>query len=152
MALAGILGIVVLLGSGLVAGVLFAVALSVMPALIAMPADRYVEARQLLGRNYDPTMPILVGTSTVLDVALAVLARTGSARALFAVSALLLLGVSVVSQTRNVPINRRLGKLDPDAIPREWDDPRLRWRNWHLVRTGFALLALAGNAAAIVSI
>lgn len=151
MALAQILGITALLGSGLVAGVLFAVALSVMPALIAMPADHYVEAHQLLGRHYDPIMPILVGTSTMADVALAVLAQTAWMRMLFAGSALLLLGVMVISQTRLVPINRRVGELDPNVIPHGWDDPRLRWRNWHLVRTTFALLALVMNAAAIVS-
>jgi len=68
-----VLSIVELLGSGLTAGVLFAVALSVLPALFAMPMDRYIETHRLLGRNWDPTMPVIVLTSTAVDVALAVL-------------------------------------------------------------------------------
>src|SRR5205814_8735355 len=46
------LRIAVLLGSGVTAGVLFAVAVSVVPALRDLAPDRYVEAHQLLGRNW----------------------------------------------------------------------------------------------------
>lgn len=63
-----------LVGSGIVAGVLFAVALSVVPAMRAMPPDRYVYTHQLLGRNWDPTMPLLVLTTAAADTGLAVVA------------------------------------------------------------------------------
>ena len=52
---ATVLGVLAVLGSGVVAGVLFAVALSVLPALFAMPMDRYAYAHKLIGRNWDPT-------------------------------------------------------------------------------------------------
>ena len=144
----GVLGVLVLLGSGIVAGVLFAVALSVLPAMAAMPADRYVYTHQLLGRNWDPTMPVVVLTSTVVDVLLAVFAEP---RALFAAAAVLLLAVSVVSHFCNVPINRRVKSLDPAGIPADWSDPRPLWRRWHLLRTALAVVALVLNAVAVVS-
>jgi uncharacterized membrane protein len=143
-----VLGVTALLGSGVTAGVLFAVALSVLPAMFAMPADRYVYAHQLIGRNWDPTMPIIVLGSTVLDIVLSVLV-SGPARTLFIAGAVLLLGVSVVSHFCNVPINRRVKTIDPQEIPPDWADPRPLWRRWHLLRTALAMLGLLVNGVAI---
>jgi uncharacterized membrane protein len=143
-----VLEVAVLLGSGTVAGVLFAVALSTLPALIAMPPGRYIYAHKLLGRNWDPTMPAIVLGSTVLDI---VLAFTAARAALFAVAAVLLAGVSVVSHFANVPINKVMRTLDPDDMPERFDDPRPLWRRWHHLRTALALLALIVNATAIAT-
>jgi uncharacterized membrane protein len=151
MAVVDVLGVTVLLGSGVTAGVLFAVALSVLPAMFAMPTDRYVYAHQLIGRNWDPTMPIIVLSSTLLDIVLSVLV-TGPERTLFIMGAVLLLGVSVVSHFCNVPINRRVKTIDPQEIPPDWEDPRPLWRRWHLLRTVLALLGLLVNGLAITMI
>lgn len=142
---ARVLSITVIVGNGTVAGVLFAVAVSVMPALLAMPSDRYVQMQRLLGRNWDPTMPVIVLSSILADVALAILAPTDLTRIPSITAAILLVGVALVSHLCNVPINRRLGALNPEAIPSDWDDPRLAWRNWNIVRTVLALTALALN-------
>ncbi|AQZ63896.1 anthrone oxygenase family protein [[Actinomadura] parvosata] len=144
-----LLSVAALVGSGVVAGVLFAVALSVLPALIAMPADRYVYTHQLVGRRWDPTMPIIVLTSTVIDIVLALLTSAATAL-LFATAAVLLLGVSVVSHFCNVPINRVVKSLDPAEVPPDWRDPRPLWRRWHLLRTTLALLGVTANALAVV--
>lgn len=145
------MAVAALLGTGVVAGVLFAVALSVLPALFAMPAERYVYAHQLLGRHWDPTMPLIVLTSFTLDVALAVLS-TGPSRVLLVAGAVLLLGVSGVSHLANVPINRRVKAVaDPWALPVSWTDPRPQWHRWHLLRTVLAVLALLMNAVATVA-
>ncbi|GAA3041702.1 DUF1772 domain-containing protein [Streptosporangium longisporum] len=144
-----LLSVAALVGSGIVAGVLFAVSLSVLPALFAMPADRYVYTHQLVGRRWDPTMPILVLSSVIVDVVLAVLTRAEPA-VLFATAAVLLLGVSVVSHFCNVPINRAVKSLDPDEVPPDWRDPRPLWRRWHLLRTVLAVLGVTVNAVAVV--
>jgi uncharacterized membrane protein len=148
---AGLLGVVAVLGSGVVAGVLFAVALSTLPALIAMPPGRYIYAHKLLGRNWDPTMPAIVLTSTLVDLVLATAVPEvpAGARALFLAGAVLLVAVSVVSHFANVPINKQLRTLDPDRMPSDWHDPRPLWRRWHLLRTVCAIAALAVNAAAV---
>lgn len=146
---AEVLSVAVLVGSGTVAGVLFAVALSVVPALVAMPPDRYVYAHKLLGRRWDPTMPVIVLGSTGLDLLLAAMAPTAASRASFLLAALLLGGVAVVSHYGNVPINRRLRAVDPERLPPDWQDPRPSWRRWHLLRTALAVAALTVNAAAV---
>ncbi|GLW06760.1 hypothetical protein Misp01_18900 [Microtetraspora sp. NBRC 13810] len=149
MSAAHVLSVLVLLGSGTVAGVLFAVAVSTVPALAAMPADRYVYTHTLLGRNWDPTMPIIVLATTLLDIALAVLVTGTAARSLIIVAAVCLAGVSVVSHLCNVPINKKVHRTDPDAIPAGWHDPRPLWRRWHLLRTTLAMVALAANGLAV---
>ncbi|ASO19691.1 putative membrane protein [Actinoalloteichus hoggarensis] len=146
---AAVLGVLAVLGSGVVAGVLFAVALSVLPALTAMPPDRYVYTHKLIGRNWDPTMPIIVLSSMLVCIVLAVLVPAGTGRMLYIVGAVLLLAVSVVSHFCNVPINRRVKGLDPESMPADWSDPRPLWRRWHTLRTTLALLAVLVNAVAI---
>ena len=143
------LAVAAVLGSGMAAGVLFAVALSVLPALLAMPPDRYVYTHQMLGRYWDPTMPIIVLGSLVSNIVLAALAPAGPARVLVIAAAALLLGVSVVSHFCNVPINRKITELDPHQLPGQWRDPRPLWRRWHLLRTAFAVIAFTASSVAL---
>ncbi|WP_410663309.1 DUF1772 domain-containing protein [Amycolatopsis sp. lyj-84] len=146
---ADLLSVLALTGSGTVAGVLFAVALSTLPALIAMPPGRYVYAQKLLGRNWDPTMPVVVLSSTLAEIVLAVSTPGIAATLLFGGAAVALLGVSVVSHWCNVPINRQTRELDPDRLPEDWHDPRPLWRRWHFLRTALAMLALVCTAVAV---
>jgi uncharacterized membrane protein len=138
---------VVTVTSGVAAGVLFTHAVGVWPAMRAMAPEQYVAAHKLLGRAYDPMMPIMVITSTALDVVLAV--ADAERRALCVLAAVALVGVSLVSQTRNVPINRRVKSLDAGPVPVDWQDPRRAWGNWNLVRTTLALIAFVANTAAM---
>lgn len=146
------LTIVALFGSGLTAGVLLAVAISVVPAMGAVSAPLYVRFHQLLGRNWDPTMPAIVLTSALTSAGLAAITDGTGTRVLFGVGAVLLVGVSGVSHLLNVPLNRQVKGLDPDApLPADWRDPRAKWRRWHLLRTGLALAALLVNVIAVVA-
>ncbi|MCQ4084266.1 DUF1772 domain-containing protein [Streptomyces sp. RB6PN25] len=143
-----VLRVLATLGSGITAGVLFAVALSVLPALFAMPTGTYIYAHKLLGRHWDPVMPATVLGTTVVDAALC---PTGpsSARGLYVAAAVLMLGVSAVSHLCNVPINRRVKAVqDPKVLPDGWTDPRPTWRRWHLLRTALAVAGLALNGLA----
>jgi uncharacterized membrane protein len=143
-----LLSVIAVCGSGITAGVLFAVALSVLPALFAMETHTYIYAHKLLGRNWDPLMPAIVLGTTAVDVALG-LARSGAAQGLSFAAAVTLLGVSAVSHLCNVPINRRVKAVaDPDLLPPDWVDPRPLWRRWHLLRTWLALVALVLGSSA----
>ncbi|MFB9235124.1 anthrone oxygenase family protein [Plantactinospora siamensis] len=134
-----ILALLALLGSGLVTGVFFAVAVSTVPALMAMPPGRYIYAHKLLGRNWDPAMPIIVLTATFAAAGWAIGAASPAVRVSAAVVTVLMLGVSGVSHLCNVPINKRMRAVDPDAVPADWADPRPIWRRWHLLRTALAV-------------
>jgi uncharacterized membrane protein len=146
------LTVVGLIGSGITAGVLLAVAISVVPAMAAVSPPQYVRFHQLLGRNWDPTMPAIVLTSALSSLVLAAVADGTGPRVLFGVGAALLVGVSGVSHLLNVPLNRQVKGLDPDLpLPADWEDPRAEWRRWHLLRTALAIAAVLVNALAVVA-
>lgn len=144
-----VLKIVALLGTGVVSGVFYAIAVSVLPALFALPPGQYVVLHRMLGKGYHPAMPLIVTAATLADLVLAVL-LDGPARVLFAVAFVAMVAVQCVSHLCNVPINRTLKDVDPDQISPEWTDPRPRWRGWHMLRTGCAAGALLATCTAAV--
>jgi uncharacterized membrane protein len=146
-----VIAVISLTATGIVSGVFFAIAVSVLPTLFAMPPGQYVTAHRLLGRGYHPVMPLLVLGGLLADVTLAVVAGTGSVRSLAIAGAVSLVGVQLVSQFGNVPLNKVVHGTDPDAISADWADPRPAWRSWHLLRTGFAITAMTIAAAAVVA-
>jgi uncharacterized membrane protein len=141
----------VLFGNGIVAGVMLSTAVGVVPMTLVLPYPQYVQTIRFLWPRYDPFMPIANTVTFVLDI---VLVLVTPARALFAAAAVLLAAVMIISVTKNVPINRYVTSLDPDSCPADWDqqDPRVRWRNWNLLRTLLALLALTTNLAAAATL
>jgi uncharacterized membrane protein len=140
-----------LLASGLAAGGLMISSLGGAPLLLALPTERYVPVHQFLVTRFDPFMPISMLAALVFDVALLVVGPAGVFRALAALAVLLLVSAMVVSLTKNVPINRWIATLDPQRLPDDWErlDPRVRWRNWNVVRTVFAVSALVVNVFAV---
>nr|ASA49552.1 hypothetical protein [Actinoallomurus sp.] len=144
-----VLTVLTIITSGLLAGVLFGVALANVPSLQTMTAQQYVFTQQLLDSRFEPTMPLLALVSTVSDVVLAVAVDGLGRSLLFAAAALLVIGVAAVSQFANVPLlAAHLRGVDPEHLPADWWDPRESWRRWHLVRTAFAVAAVAATAAA----
>lgn len=139
------------LAGGLAAGGLMISSLGGAPMLLALPVDTYLPVHKLLVGRFDPFMPICIITALLSDVALAVAAPTGATHTLGAAGAALYLSVLSVSLTKNVPINRWIATLDPANPPSDWHriDPRVKWRNWNLVRTVLAVLALVVNVAAV---
>jgi uncharacterized membrane protein len=143
-----VLGVLAVLGSGTISGAFFAVAVSVTPALSALPPDRYVEAHRLLGKGYHPIMPIMANLTMATGIWLAFVAPSTAGRVVAGVAAALTLGVQGVSHLGNVPINRSLAAADPGSDG--WPDPRPRWRFLHLVRTALAAAVFVLFSLALV--
>jgi hypothetical protein len=141
-------GLLVLAGNAVAAGVLLAVAVSLVPVFVSIPPMQYVQVHKVAGRYFDRFMPPTVIITMAADIVLAVRTHL-PAQPFFVISALLLAGVSLVSQFGNVPINRVVKALPVDGPPWNWVDPRSRWRTFHLWRTGFAVAALLVNIAAL---
>jgi hypothetical protein len=141
----------VLLSNGIAAGMMLSTVIGIAPMTLALPYARYVETIRFLWPRYDPFMPAINAVTFALDVLLAVVS---SARFLFALAAVLLAAVMLVSVTKNVPINKYVTSLDPEACPSDWvqRDPRVSWRNWNLVRTVLVLLGLATNVGAAATL
>jgi uncharacterized membrane protein len=140
-----------LLCSGFAAGGLMISSLGGAPLLLALPTDRYVPVHQFLVTRFDPFMPISMLAALIFDLTLLVIGPAGAFRALAGLAALLLICAMAVSLTKNVPINRWISTLDPDRLPDDFAerDPRVRWRNWNVVRTVFGVCALVVNVTAV---
>ncbi|MBT2208990.1 MULTISPECIES: DUF1772 domain-containing protein [Actinomadura] len=150
--LARTLSMVVLFGSGTVAGTLFAVWRAIVPTLVALPGDRYVQVHQLLDRRFDPLLPWVTRVTMATAVVFALLPVGLTARLLCGAGLAMSVLVAVVSDTRNVPINRTISGWDPEAAPAGWDDLRARWCRANSVRTAFALAGFGLYALAALSI
>lgn len=143
-----VLSALVLSASGILAGVLAAVALGIVPAFMGLPPRQYIHVHKLVGQYFDRIMPPLVIGCTIADIVLAVVVSGWVRIALFATAAVTQVGVSLVSQLVNVPINRTVKSTDPLSVGHDWGDPRARWASWHLARTSLAFCAVTANAAA----
>jgi hypothetical protein len=141
----------VLFSNGIAAGVMLSTVIGIVPMTMALPYAQYVQTIRFLWPRYDPLMPTLNVTTFVVDSLLAFVAPTGH---LFGLAAVLLATVMVVSVTKNVPINKYVTSLDTDTCPADWAerDPRMRWRNWNLVRTLLVLVALTINVVAAATL
>lgn len=144
------LNVTAMLISGLVAGVFFDVAIAMMPAFFDMRPGSYVEANNMIGEHYHPTMPIIVNIATISDLLLGILSDSASRQLLFFGAFACLVGVQLVSQFGNVPINKRMLKIDPENVPEDWGDPRKLWSSWHFLRTAFAAIAFIINGTAVL--
>lgn len=152
------LGLIALAGSAITIGVLLSVAVSLVPVFLSLSPSRYVQVHKVAGRYFDRFMPPAVVLTTITDVLAATRARPPS-QVVFALAAVFLLGVSLVSQFGNVPINKVVKAVSLDSLPQDgltqdglpgsWQDPRGRWRQFHLWRTSFAAMALVANVAAL---
>jgi uncharacterized membrane protein len=139
------------LANGLCAGVLVASVLGVVPYYRTLPADGYIRAHAFSVGRYDPFQPVCLLITLVADAAAAIWADDGAARLLCAAAAVLVLAVLAVTLARNLPMNRSIQRVVPDAPPEGFvAGAFLRsWARWNAVRTAFAALALLANAAAI---
>jgi uncharacterized membrane protein len=150
-ALATVLHIIAILGTGLVAGVFFAFSGFVMQGISRLPAAE--AARTMREINVTavraPLMLAIFGTALLVAV-LAVLALVaglgGTAWWTIAGAALYLFGVVGVTAGANVPRNERLAAApgdDSSALAAAWQSFRPGWTAWNHVR------ALASAAACL---
>ncbi|MFJ3904256.1 anthrone oxygenase family protein [Streptomyces sp. NPDC090025] len=138
-----------LLAGGLAAGGL-AISVLAAPLFTTLPTGMYVPVHKGLVTRFDPFMPISLLSCLLCDLALVVTAPLMSVRVLAGLGALLLGAAMTVSLTKNVPINRWLSTLDPQALPADFErrDPRERWIRWNRVRGSLAVAALVANVGA----
>lgn len=145
---------VVLLASGLAAGVMMWTQLGGMPLLNALPPDRYVFAHAFFANRYDPFMPICMLVTFLGDVLLALTTTSAALGVLFGLGAVLAAGAIVISLAKNVPVNKWIQTLDPDNLPPDFAsmDPRPQWGGWNRTRAVFAVVAFGANCAALAAL
>jgi uncharacterized membrane protein len=152
MALFPILLIVAIVLCSLVAGLVFAFAVVVMPGLATLGDGPFLRAFQVVDRviqNRQPLFVLVWVGSAVALVAAAVVGfgpLDGTGRVLLVAAVLVyLLGVQLPTVTINIPLNNSVQALEIDAM----DEAALatarrgfeaRWNRWNSIRTVLACL------------
>ena len=137
-------------GSGLVAGLCFAFATFLMPALDLLGAPHAIRAMQAINAKILRSSAIAVWFATPL-VGGVVIALAEDRTPAIAATALYLVGAVVITGRGNVPLNEELGRVDPDAPGAEeaWRRYRILWGRWNALRTAVCVLASGGFALAL---
>jgi uncharacterized membrane protein len=142
-------------GSGVIAGLLFAFSNVVMRVLRELPDATGMQAMQRINVVIvNPLFLLFFLGTTVASIAIVVLTLSASTppatRALlWTAAACYLLGVVGVTMAFNIPLNNRLARNDPSSAHDMWPGYVARWLRWNHVRTAFAVLAVAAWAGAL---
>ncbi|BAN01988.1 anthrone oxygenase family protein [Ilumatobacter coccineus] len=147
--------------TGLMAGLFFGWAVSVIPGTKQVDDHTYVETMQSINRaiiNPGFVVPF-VATPLVLGAAAFAQARVGNIRAawwLGSATVLYTVGLIGVTGVGNIPLNDALDRFSLDATDRAALAERRRtyespWNRWHALRTAAAVAALGcASIAALV--
>ncbi|MFG2130247.1 DUF1772 domain-containing protein [Streptomyces sp. NPDC048751] len=152
----GVLALLGVLGTGLVAGVFCAFSTFVMRGLAALPTAQGVAAMNAINRAaLKPAFMIVfigsAGLCAVTAVVTFVLWPDGRAVELLLGSALYLVGAFGVTIVGNVPRNDMLMKLDPGTAEAAayWPSYVRQWTVWNHVRTVASAAAALSYALAL---
>lgn len=141
---AAALAVLLVLCTGTLAGVLIAVERAVVPMLLSLERRTWLRVHRLLDPGFDPLMPRVNKAALASGLALCFLAPGAGAKAAFATALAGVAGVALVSELRNVRLNRRFdGWAAAGALPDDWQAQRLRWAAANRRRTVCAALAFA---------
>jgi uncharacterized membrane protein len=142
--------VVAAVGSALVAGLMLAFSVAVMPALARRPAHEAMATMQVINRAIlNPVFGLVFGGATIACLVVLVTAPLSDhpgATGRVVGALLYLVGSFGVTAAVNVPLNNAVDAADP-ATPegeRLWSHYLSRWTAWNHLRT------LAGTAGAAV--
>ncbi|MDV8024164.1 DUF1772 domain-containing protein [Rhodococcus sp. IEGM 1330] len=136
-------------GCGLVAGVLLAFSISVLPGLATLPVPDAIAAMQRF--NAAILNPVFLGlffgtaVSCTLAAILTVSTSRGSPVLVVSGAVLYVLGCSAITAVLNVPLNDALAGVDPGSAAgaQAWQNFTDKWTRWNNIRTVAATAACA---------
>ena len=144
------LQLIAVLALGLMCGSELNVALFAHPTLNRQPLNVHVLVRSSFASLLGHVMPFWMAGSALLNLLLVLpFAHLGRAAWHLALIALAIQICAVLfSLVAPVPINNRIAKWTPEALPSDWRVQERHWDLYHWLRTGalavaFALLALS---------
>lgn len=135
-----VLSVIAVVAVGLVAGLMLGTGMSGSTAR-SLPEASWVLRFQAEDLLFAKVMPPIFLSTLVLQIAACML-NHGAARGLFGLSALLVLGVLLVTVLREVPLNHIFQSWTAGAAPTDWAELRDRWLKNHMIRTVMGVAAL----------
>jgi uncharacterized membrane protein len=146
-----VLDILAILTLGLMIGVEFAVSAFINPTLRQLAPEPQARALSLFAARLGFVMPFWYALSLVLLIAEAILRRHTPALTPLILAASLWVLIILFTLAMLVPINNRIAKLQPTALPAGWQSAHRRWDTLHRLRVALLLLAFILALNAILS-
>jgi uncharacterized membrane protein len=144
------LKILAVLTLGVMCGSELNVAAFAHPTLNRQPLEVHIPMRASFAKLFGRVMPFWMGGSTLLSLLLLLPFERLNERAWYfaAVAAAIQVVAVVFSLIGPVPINNRIIKWTPEALPDDWQAQEHRWDLYHWIRTcglvvAFAILVLS---------
>lgn len=146
------LALVATVGSGVMAGLLFAFSNVMMRALAQLPPPTGLEAMQRINvAIVNPLfLTIFLGTALVSAVIAAITAVVPDQGWLFGASLAYLFGVFGVTMARNVPLNNALAATPGADAATRWPAYVTVWQRWNHLRTVAAIGATVAFAIGLL--
>jgi uncharacterized membrane protein len=139
--------------TGLMAGLLYAFNVAVVPALRSVKGTQHIAVMQAINDKIKNPVFFLsfLGPTILLPLAAYLHRDTASFPWLVVAAGLHIIGANGVTIAGNIPLNEKLAKVDvnrlseaeADSIRREFQGPGSPWMRWHAVRTLASIAATA---------
>jgi uncharacterized membrane protein len=120
-----------------------AVSLFVNPAIWKLDESAQVKALGLLARSLGAVMPFWYFLSLILLIGETYVRRHGAHPHLLHASVAIWVVTIIYTVTILVPINKRIARLNADALPSEWRSEHGRWDTLHRWRILMLTIAFA---------
>lgn len=152
-----IAGIVAVVGSGVVTGLLFAFSNFVLQALAELPSEHGMRAMQRINETIiNPIfLTLFLGTpiACVLIIVFA-LANLGAAGhlPLMLGAVIYLIGPLGITVLRNVPLNNKLADAPLSDAETHWPEYRREWQFWNHIRSYLGIASIAILALGLVQL
>jgi uncharacterized membrane protein len=139
------LKILAVVSLGLMCGSELNVAAFAHPTLNRQPLEVHIPMRASFAKLFGRVMPFWMGGSTLLSLLLLLPFERLNERAWYfaAVAAAIQVVAVVFSLVGPVPINNRIIKWTPEALPDDWQAQEHRWDLYHWIRTCGLIVAFA---------
>jgi uncharacterized membrane protein len=139
------LKILAVLTLGVMCGSELNVAAFAHPTLNRQPLEVHIPMRASFAKLFGRVMPFWMGGSTLLSLLLLLPFERLNERAWYfaAVAAAIQVVAVVFSLIGPVPINNRIIKWTPEALPDDWQAQEHRWDLYHWIRTCGLIVAFA---------
>lgn len=136
------LDILAILTLGLMIGVEFAVSAFINPTVCKLDDEPQARILSLFAAQLGFVMPFWYALGLLLLIAETILRRHTAAFTPLAAAASLWTLVILFTLAVLVPINNRIAKLQPTALPADWQRAHRRWDSLHRLRVALLLIAL----------
>ena len=139
------LKILAVVSLGLMCGSELNVAVFAHPTLNRQSQEVHIPMRASFAKLFGQVMPFWMGGSTLLSLLLLLPFERLNERAWYfaAVAAAIQVVAVVFSLVGPVPINNRIIKWTPEALPDDWPAQEHRWDLYHWIRTCGLIVAFA---------